>query len=234
MCTMGSAGGDVGEASKWLTIMQLPRTNGNLRVWRESLGQPAVASGGNRPILGTYGRTASQSSWKHHPLQGRRRFVEDALMPADPRIRPTMIRRVMQSNRRWVPRSRSPMDSKCHEGSPANDVVKQRTDPGRRSADPPQGTSVHVMGTSRDLNSRPRPPQSQVEEAFRKVVHQSEPNRPKSPLMLMQRTKSWLGLQAGQSRRVQLHQNSAAPGWEEDSKDDPEPSPRGAQDPGRV
>ena len=79
-------------------------------------------------------------------------------MPADPRTRPTMIWRVMQSNRLWVPRSPSPMDSKCHEGSPENDVVKQTTDPGRRSADPPQGTSVHVMGANRDPNSRPRPP----------------------------------------------------------------------------
>ena len=33
-----SAGGDVGEASKWLTIMQLSRTNGNSRVWQDSLG----------------------------------------------------------------------------------------------------------------------------------------------------------------------------------------------------
>ena len=89
------------------------------------------------------------------------------------------------------------MDTKCHEGSPENDAVKQRTDPGRRSADPPQGTSVHVMGASRDLSSRPRPPQSEVEEAFRKVVHQSERNRPQSPLMLMRRTKSRLGVQVG-------------------------------------
>ena len=91
------------------------------------------------------------------------------------------------------------------------------------------------MGTSRDLNSRPRPPQSEVEEAFRKVVHQSEPNRPHSPLMLMRRTKSRLGVQAGQSRQVRLHQNSAFPGWEEDLKDDLKPpSPRGAQGPGMV
>ena len=103
-----------------------------------------------------------------------------------------------------------------------------------RSANPPKGTLIHVMGTSRDLNSRPRPPQSEVEEAFRKVVHQSEPNRPQSPLMLMRRIKSRLGLQVGPSRRVQPHQNSAAPRWEEDSKDDPEPSPPGAQDPGMV
>ena len=41
--------------------------------------------------------------------------------------------------------------------------------------------------------------------------------------MLMRRTKSRLGVQAGQSRRVQLQQNSAAPGWEDDSKDNPEP-----------
>ena len=90
------------------------------------------------------------------------------------------------------------------------------------------------MGASKDLDSRPRPPQSEVEEAFRKVVHQSELNRPHSPLMLMRRTTNRLGVQAGQSRQIQLHQNSAAPGWEEDSKDDPEPSPLGAQDPGMV
>ena len=123
-------------------------------------------------------------------------------MPADLRTRPVMIRRVMQSNRRWVPRSRSPMDRKCHEGSLDNDVVKQGTEVGRRGTDPPQGTLVHVLGTSKDLNSRPRAPQSEVKEAFRKVVHQSEPNRPHSPLMLMRRTKSQWGVQAGQSRRV--------------------------------
>ena len=130
-----STGGDVGEASKWLKIMQLPRTNGNSRVWGDSLGQPAVASVGNRLKLGTHGHTASQSPSKHHPLQGHRRFGEGALMPGDPRTRPMMVWRVMQSNRHWVPRSRSPMDSKCHQGSPRNDVVKQRANPRRRSAD---------------------------------------------------------------------------------------------------
>ena len=43
-------------------------------------------------------------------------------MPADHRTRTTMTRKVMQSKRRWVPRSRSPKDSKCHEGLLENAV----------------------------------------------------------------------------------------------------------------
>ena len=192
-------------------------------MWRDSLDQPVVASAGNKPLLRTCGQPVSQSSSKHHSLQDRRRFREDVLIHAGQRTRPTTTQKEMESNRRWVPRLRSPEDGKFCGVSPGNTVVRLRTGPVKRSADPPQGT-VHMMGPRRGLSSQPR---LEIGGALRKVVHQSRPNRPQSPWMLTRKTKNLLGVQAGQSRRNRLHQSSGAQGREEGSKDDPESSPPG-------
>ena len=131
------AGGDVGKASEWHTITQLPRTNGNSRVWRDSLDQLVVGSAGNKPRFRACGHPVSRSSSKQHPSQGLRQFGKGALMYTDPRTRLTMTRRETRSNRRWVPKPRSPEDGKWRGSSPKSDVVRSRYGPGRRDAEKP-------------------------------------------------------------------------------------------------
>ena len=117
-------------------------------------------------------------------------------MHAGQRTMPATTRNKMQSNLRWVPMSRSPEDGKFRGGLLGNAVVRPRTGAGRRRADHPQGTKVHVMGARRGLSIRLRSPQSGVGGAFWKVVHRSGSNRLQSPLMLTRKTKNPLGVQA--------------------------------------
>ena len=132
-----SVGGDVGQASAWHTITQLPRMKGNSRVWRDSLGQLGVESVRNKPRSRTCGRPVSQYSSKHHPPKGLRQFGKGAPMPADPRTRPTTTPRETRSSRRWVPKSLSPGDDKWRGSSPENAVMRLRPGLGRKDAEPP-------------------------------------------------------------------------------------------------
>ena len=142
-------------------------------------------------------------------------------MLAGRRTRRKMTRKEMQLNRRWVPRPGSPEDDKFHKGLPDNAVVRPRSDPGRRSADPPRGTSVQAMGAHRGLRNRPRSPQSMVKGTFQNLVHRSEPDRSQNPLTLMRRTQNPLGEQTRQPHRDRLYRKPGTQGWGEGSKDDP-------------